>query len=198
MRRCRSPSWPVISACDRRVEAERRGGRRECRGRSPSVIMIAPPTRSGGASASAPRSAANSFVPVGVRFLARGLDDAQIDVAERLEPRSSSSSRALSVWPGRSPMSWLAGAIDDDGDDILQRPAVLLHEIGIGEGRAAAARRRAPAATRRATRRQTSSDRDGERRDASAISAQGGSERREGDRPDAQRVSLSMMSLAWT
>ena len=71
----------------RRVEAERRGGRRECRARSPSVIMIAPPTRSGGASESAPRSAANSSRPLGVRFLARGLDDAQIDVAERLEPR---------------------------------------------------------------------------------------------------------------
>ena len=54
---------------------------------SPSVIRIAPPTRSGGASASAPRSAANSLVPSVSDSSRDGFDDAQIDVAERVEPR---------------------------------------------------------------------------------------------------------------
>ena len=154
---------------------------------SPSVIMIAPPTRSGGASASAPRSAANSLRALGVRFLARGFDDAEIDVAERLEPRLEFVARLVGL--ARPLADVLARrAVDDDGDDVLQRTPVLLHEIGIAEAERAAARRRARAATRRARRRQTSATEMASAAAASAISAQGG---RRGEKAIDQTLNAS-------
>ncbi len=52
----------------------------------PSVTMIAPPTRSGGVSRSASRSAPNRRVALIVGIVARRLDEARLDIAEFGEP----------------------------------------------------------------------------------------------------------------
>ena len=67
---------------------------------------------------------------VGIGFLARRLDDPDLDVAERRQPVFSSA-RASSVWRGRSPMLLAFGSVDDHRDDVFQRSAVLLHEVRI-------------------------------------------------------------------
>ena len=61
-----------------------------------------------------------------------GLDDAEIDVAERVEPRLQFVARPVGL--ARPLADVLARrAVDDNGDDVFQRAAVLLHEIRIAE-----------------------------------------------------------------
>ena len=88
---------------------------------TPSVTMIAPPTRSGGTSASAARSAANSRVPSVLGVVARRLDEAGLDVAERA--RAASRARRAPCRSARRARRWSGcrTAIDHDGDDVLQR-----------------------------------------------------------------------------
>ncbi len=78
----------------------------------------------------------------GVGLLARGFDDAQVDVAERLEARLDLVPRLVGL--ARAAADFIAlRAVDDDRDDILERPPVLLHEPRIAQVPEARGRRRA-------------------------------------------------------
>ena len=180
----------------RRVEAERGRGSAGMSWTSPSVIMNAPPTRSGGASASASRSAANSRVP-SVSDSSREVSTTRRSTSPSALRRASTSSRALSVWPARSPISLALRAVDDDRDDILERAAVLLHEPGIAQAqkREAEGERSQPGAARPAPDERDRRSPAPRRR---ARKGPKGDQRGETDRPGRHRVSLSMMSLAWT
>ena len=180
----------------RGVEAERGRRLRECRGRSPSVIRIAPPTRSGGASASALAQRGEQFRALGVGFLARRFDDAQIDVAERLQPRLDFVARP-SVCRGRSPMSWLPERSTTTATMSLSGRRFSCTRLGSQRPRQQ--QRQASARSQRAAQA-APDERDGdrERRRRQRIERRQRQERGKGDRPGAQRESLSRMSLACT
>ena len=100
---------------------------------TPSVIRMAPPTRSGGTSASALESAPNRAVPSLSAPLAAGLDDADLGIAEALEAVGERVARPHSVCSVRSAERLRGRAIDDHGDDVRQDVAVLTRERGVGE-----------------------------------------------------------------
>ena len=136
------------------------------------------------------------FGPLGFGFVARGLDHAEVNVSERLEPRFDFVSRFVRLmWPLANVLA--LGSIDHHGDDILQRTPVLLNEIGIeqSEQQERHAQRAQPRATDAAP---DEPDRDRERRSGQRVNRRPWKEGRKGDRPGAQRVSLSRMSFAWT
>ncbi len=179
----------------RGVEAERGGGSRD-------VVHVAVGNHDRAADPlrrrvrERPPQRGEELGALGVRFLPRGFDDAQIDVAERVETRLHLVAPLVSL--PRSLADVLAGgAVDDEGDDVLQRAPVLLHEIGIAEAQdeEREGERPEPGAAHATP---DENDRDGERNSRQRNDCPRREERREGDRPDAQRVSLSMMSLAWT
>ena len=162
----------------------------------PSVMRIAPPTRSGGASASAERSAANSRVPWLSGSLAARLDEARLDIVERGETLRQGGARFFRL---PRPFADLVGGglIDHHRDDVLQRPAVLARQRRIEkreqhEREGEAARRPATPAPPGGERRQH------ERGDRQPRQQRNGRRRREGDRPRVQCDSLSKRSLAWT
>ncbi len=73
------------------------------------------------------------FGPLGFGFVARGLDDAEVDVSKRLEPRFEFVARFVCLlWPLANVLAF--GTIDHHGDNILERTPVLLNEIGIEQG----------------------------------------------------------------
>ena len=132
MRRCRSPSWPVINACKGALNPSAAADcGMSCA--SPSVIMIAPPTRSGGASASAAAQGGEKLGSFGFGFIARGFDDPKVDVSERLEPRFEFVARLVGLL--RPFANALAlRPVDNHRDDVLERAPVLLDKIGIAQG----------------------------------------------------------------
>ena len=177
----------------RRVESERGGGP-GMSWTSPSVIMIAPPTRSGGASASASRKAAKSRVP-SVSDSSREVSTTRRSTSPSALRRASTWSRALSVWRRPAADRLALRAVDDHRDNILERAAVLLHEARIAQSEKGEAEgeRTEPGAAR-----PPPDERDGDhdRRRCQRIEIQTGNQRSEIDRPGRHRVSLSMMSLA--
>ena len=148
---------------------------------TPSVSITTPASRSGGTSASAWPSAANSRVPSSPS-LASGTS------MKRGSMSVQRAEAALQLGPDRvghlRPVAerLRAGAVDHDGHDVLHRLALLPHQGGIGErrqhqgerqraqqrGPARAPGRRAPPGRRR-SRPRTASDRPREeRREAEA------------------------------
>ena len=98
----------------------------------PSVIMKTPPIRSAGTSARPAFSAENRRVPSFSASVRGCFDDANIDIAERLEPLLQFGAGGFRLL--RPLADRLAAAlVDDDGDDILERPAIFPHERGIGQ-----------------------------------------------------------------
>src|SRR5208337_3838050 len=88
-------------------------------------------------------------------------------------------------------------AIDHDRHDVLERPAVLTNQIWIAQ--ADEQKREGERPEPRAARSpQNEHDRGDERQQPQRVKRPKGQQRSEGDRPDGHRVSLSMMSLAWT
>ena len=193
MRRCRSPSWPGDQRVQRRVEAERGRG-------LGNVVRVAvgdhdcaadPLGRRVGERAAQSRE---QFGPFGFRFVARGFDDPEIDVSERLEPRLEFVARFIRL--ARPLADFLAlGPVDHHGDNVLERTPVLLNEIGIAQ--AEQQKRHAERAQPRAANAAPDErGRNGQRRQRRAHRARAREEGRKGDRPGAQRVSLSRMSFA--
>ena len=144
----------------------------------PSVTKIAPPTRSGGVSLNACAQRAEQLrCPY-----CRGRRAASRRSALRhcRAPAScfSISARAASVCAFAFAEPIARRAVDDDGDDVFQRTAVLALQAGIERARAAATPRRAraerragPAPERSARRRRNASDR--QRLDAAAAAGRG-------------------------
>ena len=136
------------------------------------------------------------FGSLGFGFVARGFDDPKVDVSERLEPRFEFVARLVRLtWPLAYVLA--LGSIDHHGDNVLERTPVLLNEIGIeqSEQQQRHAQRAQPCATNAAP---DEPDRDRERRRRERVNRGPRKEGRKGDRPGAQRVSLSRMSFAWT
>ena len=100
---------------------------------SPSVMTIAPPTRSGGTSESAPRKSTEQLGPFGFGLVAGGFDDSQIDVSKRLEPCLKLVARFICLLRPLADALALR-TIDDQRNNVLERTAILLNEIGITEG----------------------------------------------------------------
>ena len=134
--------------------------------------------------------------PLGFGFLARGFDDPQVDVSERLEPRLELVARFVCL-PRPLADVLALGTIDHQGDNVLERAPVLLNEIGIAQAKQQE-RHAERAQPRAADAPPDQRDRDDERRRRQRVNRGPGKEGRKGDRPDAQRVSLSRMSFAWT
>ena len=146
----RAPAaWPVIKRVDRRLEAER--GRR-CRGMSwttPSVIRMAPATRSGGTSARPDCERREQARAVVSPAASPRLDHAHLDVGQRGEAAAAAAAATAVVWRGALVERLRGRAVDDDGDDVLQPLALLAHEGRVEQ----AARRTAPRPARAAPRR---------------------------------------------
>ncbi len=129
-------------------------------------------------------------------FLAGGLGHPDVDVAERLQAGQEAIERHVSLT--RPFADGLAGgAIDHDRDDIPERATVFMDQIRVaqaheqkGEGE-----RPKPCASG-AT--QNERERCDESQHPERDKRPEWQKRRKGDRPDGHRVSLSMMSLAWT
>jgi len=72
--------------------------------------------------------------PFGLRLVARGFNDPQIDVSERPEPcLEFVTGFVCLLWPLADALA--LRTIDNQRDNILERAAVLLNEIGVTEGR---------------------------------------------------------------
>ena len=130
-RRSISSSWPVISACSgaAKPSAAASAGTSCTR---PSVIMMAPATRSGGTSASVEDSAENSRVP-SVSPSASPASATRTSRPGMRLSRSTSVARAASVC-GIAVAEILARAlVDDDGGDRGDRVAILARQRRIGE-----------------------------------------------------------------
>ncbi len=148
MRRLRSPSWPVTRTCSgaSKPSASSEAGM-SCA--TPSVTRIAAPTRSGGVSLSAERSAANRLRAAIVGIAAAGLDEAGLDVVERGEALFQFGARFAPSGAAVRRSGWRR-IVDDDRDDVLERAAVLAHQRGIEQRQPQQRRARARAAPRRA------------------------------------------------
>ena len=70
--------------------------------------------------------------PFGFGFIARGFDDPQVDISKRLEPRLEFVARLVRLLGPLADVLAL-GTVDHYGDNVLERTAVLLNEIGIAE-----------------------------------------------------------------
>jgi hypothetical protein len=69
-----------------------------------------------------------------MRLVARGFNDPQIDVSERPEPcLEFVTGFVCLLWPLADALA--LRTIDNQRDNILERTAVLLNEIGVTEGR---------------------------------------------------------------
>ena len=136
------------------------------------------------------------FGPLGVGFLARRFDDAQIDVSKRFEPRLDLVARLVGL-PRPLADVLAAGTVDDDRDNVLERAPVLLNEIGIAQAKQQQ-RHAERAQPRAANAAPDERDRNGERRRGERVEGRPGKKWGKRDRPGAQRVSLSRMSLACT
>ncbi len=130
-RRSRSLRVPVISACTGALKpsAAASAGTSWTR---PSVIRIAPATRSGGTSASAALSAENSRVP-SVSPSASPASTKRTSRPGMRPSRSASCARAASVCFGAVAEILARALVDHDRDDRGQRLAVLARERRIGE-----------------------------------------------------------------
>ena len=72
------------------------------------------------------------FGALGFGFLARRFDDAQINVPESFQPRLDLVAGFVGLLrPLANVLA--AGTVDDQGDNVLERAAVLLDEIGIAK-----------------------------------------------------------------
>ena len=160
MRRSRSPSWPVISACSGALKpsASAFAGMSWTR---PSVTRIAAPILSGATSFSASASAENSSVPSAPVPTAH---ETRLDVGRFREGVFERLARRVDLRHAGAESLALA-AVEHDGDDALLRLALLAHQRRVGErgeqqapGPARAiprssARRKARSRERRARRR---------------------------------------------
>src|SRR3984957_13308603 len=179
----------------RRVEAERgRGLRNVVRVAVGDDDRAATPLRRRIGERAAQSS--EKFGPLGFRFVARSFYDPKVDVPERLEPRLEFIARLVRL-TGPLAYGLALGAIDNHGDNVVERTLVLLNEIGIeqSEQQERHAQGAQPCAADAAP---DQPDRDRERRHRQRVNHGPRQEGRKGDRPDAQRVSLSRMSFAWT
>ena len=133
---------------------------------------------------------------VGVQFLPRGFAHPHVDVAERLQARHHRVSRLIRLMRPLADVL-TARTVDHDGDDVLERTAVFPHQVRVAqsEEKQRERQRPQPCAPRPAPEQ---NDRNGERRRRERVEGGQRNERRKDDRPDAQRVSLSRISLACT
>ena len=99
---------------------------------TPSVIRIAPATRSGGTSDSAEAERAEQLRAVGLAVGLSGLDDAHLESLDLLQAVDQRLLRLRGLLVALAEI--LARAlVDHDGDDRCQRVAVLAREGGTGE-----------------------------------------------------------------
>ena len=121
----------VRAAGDQRMHGRREAERRGSAGTSwtrPSVIRMAPATRSGGTSARPAASAANSRVPSVSPSACAGLDDAHLEIRECGRAARSAPRAPLRSAAGAFAEALARALVDHDRGDRGQRIAVLAGE----------------------------------------------------------------------
>ena len=132
--RSNSPGLPVSSACTG-ASKPRPAAEAGTSCTSPSVIMTTPASRSGGTSASACARSVNSMVPS--RSLSAEVEvelhPAHVEIGEGLEPLLQFLAQ-LGGARGAAGDRLALAVVDHHGEHVVERLAVLLLQLRIGDG----------------------------------------------------------------
>ena len=125
MRRSFSPSWPVMRACSGALKSAVAGTSWIW----PSVTMMAPPMREGGTSrkSAVERGEQARLGALVDRIGHAGLDDAHVELLETRQPLLERGNGFVGLLVATADVLALA-AVDDQGDDALQRVALLVEQ----------------------------------------------------------------------